>query len=82
MSNVNSDSTSAAFEHLLSSTKATLQRITQEFTPAVFASSLAAEDMVLTDLILRDKLNITIFSLETGRLHAETLGVLDKIQQR
>lgn len=80
MSNVNRDSTSAAFEHLLSSTKATLQRIAQEFTPAVFASSLAAEDMVLTDLILRDKLNITIFSLETGRLHAETLGVLDKIQ--
>lgn len=82
MSNVNSDSTSAAFEHLLSSTKSTLQRIAQEFTPAVFASSLAAEDMVLTDLILRDKLNITIFSLETGRLHAETLGVLDKIQLR
>jgi phosphoadenosine phosphosulfate reductase len=82
MSNTNSDSNSAAFEHLVSSTKATLQRITQEFTPAVFASSLAAEDMVLTDLILREKLNMTIFSLETGRLHAETLGVLDKIQQR
>ncbi len=82
MSHVSSESNSAAFEHLLSSTKATLHRIAQEFTPAVFASSLAAEDMVLTDLILRDKLNITIFSLETGRLHAETLGVLDKIQQR
>ena len=82
MSNINSNSTSAAFEHLLSSTKATLHRIAQDFTPAVFASSLAAEDMVLTDLILRDKLNIKIFSLETGRLHAETLGVLDKIQQR
>lgn len=78
MSNINS----AAFENLLTSTKATLHRIAQEFMPAVFASSLAAEDMVLTDLILRDKLNITIFSLETGRLHAETLGVLDKIQQR
>ena len=82
MSHVSSESNSAAFEHLLSSTKATLHRIAQEFTPAVFASRLAAEDMVLTDLILRDKLNITIFSLETGRLHAETLGVLDKIQQR
>lgn len=82
MNNINSNSTSTAFEHLLSSTKATLHRIAQDFTPAVFASSLAAEDMVLTDLILREKLNIKIFSLETGRLHAETLGVLDKIQQR
>ncbi len=82
MNNININSTSAAFEHLLSSTKATLHRIAQDFTPAVFASSLAAEDMVLTDLILRDKLNIKIFSLETGRLHAETLDVLDKIQQR
>jgi phosphoadenosine phosphosulfate reductase len=44
-------SNNVAFESLLSSTKATLHRIAQEFTPAVFASSLAAEDMVLTDLI-------------------------------
>lgn len=65
----------------LSDTKATLQRIATEFFPAVFASSLAAEDMVLTDLILRNKLAIGIFSLETGRLHAETLGMLDKIKE-
>ena len=62
-------------------TLATLERIAQDYAPAVFASSLAAEDMVLTDLILRNKLAIGIFSLETGRLHAETLGMLDKIKQ-
>ena len=33
-----------------------------------------AEDMVLTDLILRAKLPIGIFTLDTGRLHAETLA--------
>ncbi|MBI3285230.1 MAG: phosphoadenylyl-sulfate reductase [Burkholderiales bacterium] len=65
----------------LAATAATLERIASEFTPAVFASSLAAEDMVLTDLILRKQLPIRIFSLETGRLHAETLGMLDKIKQ-
>jgi 3'-phosphoadenosine 5'-phosphosulfate sulfotransferase (PAPS reductase)/FAD synthetase len=46
----------------------------------VFASSLAAEDMVLTDLILRAKLPIGIFSLETGRLPKETLAVLDAVK--
>ncbi len=69
------------FLERLAATQAILERIADEFTPAVFASSLAAEDMVLTDLILRKKLNITIFSLETGRLHAETLGMLDKVKE-
>ena len=66
---------------LVASTRQTLERIATDFTPAVFASSLAAEDMVLTDLILKAKLPIGIFSLETGRLHAETLAVLDKVKQ-
>jgi phosphoadenosine phosphosulfate reductase len=61
-------------------TQAILARIAAEFTPAVFASSLAAEDMVLTDLILRAKLPIGIFSLETGRLPKETLAVLDAVK--
>lgn len=68
------------FDARLAATKATLEEIAAEFTPAVFASSLAAEDMVLTDLILRNQLNIGIFSLETGRLHAETLGMLDAVK--
>ncbi|MFZ6754829.1 phosphoadenylyl-sulfate reductase [Undibacterium sp. Dicai25W] len=68
------------FEAKLENTRVILKNIAQEFSPAVFASSLAAEDMVLTDLILREKLNIGIFSLETGRLHTETLGMLDKVK--
>ena len=65
---------------LLARTRACLQTIAEQFSPAVFASSLAAEDMVLTDLILRAGLPITIFSLQTGRLHAETLAMVDKIR--
>lgn len=67
---------------LIHATEQTLTRIAAEFSPAVFASSLAAEDMVLTDMILKAKLPIGIFSLETGRLHQETLAVLDKVKAR
>jgi phosphoadenosine phosphosulfate reductase len=66
---------------LVADTTATLERIARDFTPAVFASSLAAEDMVLTDLILKNKLPIGIFSLETGRLHPETLAMVDKVKE-
>ncbi|MES2298773.1 MAG: phosphoadenylyl-sulfate reductase [Pseudomonadota bacterium] len=67
---------------LIDSTAQTLARVAADFSPAVFASSLAAEDMVLTDLILKAGLPIAIFSLETGRLHPETLAVIDKVKQR
>ena len=65
---------------LVEGTRHTLARIAAEFSPAVFASSLAAEDMVFTDLILKSGLPIGIFSLETGRLHPETLAVLDQVK--
>ncbi|MBO9536140.1 phosphoadenylyl-sulfate reductase [Herbaspirillum sp.] len=71
-----------ALQDLIAKTQATLERIAAEHAPAALASSLAAEDMVLTDLILRGKLQdkIGIFTLETGRLHQETLGMLDRIR--
>jgi phosphoadenosine phosphosulfate reductase len=65
---------------LVADTRATLERVARDFSPAVFASSLAAEDMVLTDLILKAGLPIQVFSLETGRLHQETLAVLDAVK--
>ena len=67
---------------LVGATQATLERIARDFSPAVFASSLAAEDMVLTDLILKAGLPIAIFSLDTGRLHPETLAVVDAVKAR
>ena len=70
----------SSFDQRLETTRALLARIAQEFSPAVFASSLAAEDMVLTDLILQAKLPIRVFTLQTGRLHKETLAVLDAVR--
>ena len=53
-----------------------LARIARDHAPAALASSLAAEDMVLTDAILRAGLAIEIFTLDTGRLHGDTLDVI------
>ncbi len=49
---------------------------------AALASSLAAEDMLLTHAICSAGLPIEIFTLDTGRLHAETLGMIDVVAQR
>jgi phosphoadenosine phosphosulfate reductase len=59
-----------------------LQRVAIEHRPAAFATSLGAEDMVLTDMIARHRFGIEIFTLDTGRLHAETLGLLPEIARR
>jgi phosphoadenosine phosphosulfate reductase len=70
------------YDKRLAATRATLARIAAAHPDAVFASSLAAEDMVLTDLILTAGLPLGIFSLDTGRLHPETLAMLERVQER
>lgn len=47
----------------------------------VLASSLGAEDMVLTDLIARHHLPLPIATLETGKLHAQTLALVQRAEQ-
>ena len=47
----------------------------------VQATSLGAEDMVITDLIARHQLGISVATLETGQLHAETLALIPRIEQ-
>jgi phosphoadenosine phosphosulfate reductase len=59
-----------------------LARAALEHAPAAFASSLGAEDMVITDVILRRALDVEIFTLDTGRLHADTLGLVRAIRER
>jgi phosphoadenosine phosphosulfate reductase len=59
-----------------------LHEIAREFQPVVFANSLGAEDMVLTDLILGHDLPIEIFSLDTGRLPAETYDLMNAVELR
>ena len=48
----------------------------------VQATSLGAEDMVVTDLIARHHLGISVATLETGQLHNETLALIPRIGQR
>ncbi len=57
-----------------------LERITQSKKNVRFATSLAVEDMVLTDAIVSNHLPITIFTLKTGRLHAETLEMIKRTE--
>jgi phosphoadenosine phosphosulfate reductase len=48
----------------------------------VQASSLGAEDMVVTDLIAAHGLDIAVATLDTGKLHGETLGLIARIEAR
>ena len=48
----------------------------------VQSTSLGAEDMVITDLIARHQLPIAIGTLETGMLHAETLALIPRVEER
>jgi len=66
----------------MSALEGTLQEIAERYSPVALASSLQAEDMVITDAIARLRLPITVFALDTGRLHAETLALIPEIQQR
>jgi phosphoadenosine phosphosulfate reductase len=53
-----------------------LKEAAQAFPAIAFANSFGAEDMVLTDIIMREKLEIQIFSLDTGRLPVETYTLM------
>lgn len=59
-----------------------LAAIARDFSPAVLASSMGAEDMVLTDAICRAGLPIEIFTLDTGRLPEETYQLMQRLDER
>ncbi|HEY9193489.1 MAG TPA: phosphoadenylyl-sulfate reductase [Methyloversatilis sp.] len=52
-----------------------------EFQPVAFASSMGAEDMVLTDLIRQYGIAIEIFTLDTGRLPTETYDLMARAEK-
>jgi len=60
----------------------TLAGISARHPDAVMASSLAVEDMLLAHAIFQAGLPITVFTLDTGRLHPETLAMVGRIRQR
>lgn len=60
----------------------TLRDAVRRYPDVALASSLAAEDMVLTHGIAQAGLPIHIFTLDTGRLHDETLALVPRIKAR
>lgn len=61
---------------------ALLNTAVAEFPAITFANSYGAEDMVLTDIIAKESLAIEIFSLDTGRLPAETYTLMGEVESR
>jgi len=71
---------STTFAEKVAESLALLQQAVANFGPVTQASSLGAEDVVITHLINHNALNIPIFVLETGALHRETLALLERTQ--
>ncbi|MBX3660130.1 MAG: phosphoadenylyl-sulfate reductase [Ramlibacter sp.] len=68
------------FEVKLAETKALLRRAACAYSPVTQASSLGAEDVVITHLINSLQLDIPVFVLDTGMLHPQTLALLERTQ--
>ncbi len=69
-----------AAEHTI---EETLDYFTRLFPGAVkFSSSLGQEDQVVTDIIARNKLDVEIFTIDTGRLFPETYELLERTGYR
>ena len=73
---------SAELEAKIANTVEVLKQAGSEYTEGkvVFANSLGAEDVVITDLISKHSPDIGMFVLDTGRLPEETLKLLTDVQ--
>jgi phosphoadenosine phosphosulfate reductase len=73
----------AGFEQRVDNTLAVLRDAARSHAGRVVqATSLGAEDMVITDLIARHDIPIALATLDTGKLHAETLALIPRIEER
>ena len=68
------------FDAKLAETHTLLIRAAAEHYPLTQASSLGAEDVVITHLINHLELDIPVFVLDTGMLHDQTLALLERTQ--
>src|SRR5687767_15144350 len=73
---------SPRLQSLVEQSRAVLQRAVSEYQDVVYSNSLGAEAMVLTDIICTQVPEIQVFTLDTGRLHDETLALLDRLERR
>jgi phosphoadenosine phosphosulfate reductase len=63
-------------------TLALLRQAQREHGPLTYSNSLGAESMVLTDLLWTQLDDVDIFSLDTGRLHAQTYELVERLEAR
>lgn len=68
------------FAEKLAETSALLCRAASEFAPLTQASSLGAEDMVITHLLTQLGLDCSVFVLDTGVLHVQTVDLIGRIE--
>ena len=66
----------AAIDALATELRQRLRLMTDAHAEVRFASSMAAEDMVLVDAIATSGVPIEIFTIDTGRLHDETVRMV------
>ncbi|MBL7739843.1 MAG: phosphoadenylyl-sulfate reductase [Chitinophagaceae bacterium] len=60
-----------------------IRYVTEQFPHGVvFSSSLGQEDQVLTDIIFKNDLPVSIFTIDTGRLFNEAYELLDRTTAR
>jgi phosphoadenosine phosphosulfate reductase len=70
------------FAQKLEASKALLRSAATQFAPLTQASSLGAEDMVISHLIHETGIAASIFVLDTGMLHAQTLALVGRLEDR
>jgi len=73
---------SASFDAKVAASIALLKQVATEHPALTQASSLGAEDMVVTHLLHLAGVESGVFVLDTGKLHAETLALIAKIERR
>ena len=79
---VNTIKLSPSLTYLADDLLAKLTSLSNQYPHLHFASSLGAEDMVITHLIAVHQLPIRIFTLDTGRLFQATYDLLSAIETR
>jgi phosphoadenosine phosphosulfate reductase len=76
------DHLSPRLQSLVDGTRVLLERAVHDYKDVVYSNSLGAEAMVLMDIMTAHAPEIEIFTLDTGRLHDETLALLDRLERR
>ena len=73
---------SGDFAGKLAEARALIEHAAKTFSPLTQASSLGAEDVVITHLLADTGVDCSVFVLDTGKLHAQTLALIGRIEAR